>query len=77
MIDFMRRVDCSNKVPGGKKAMDPMAPDKAPKFYIAGSSTPFYSHFFYLFMEHVLSVALKPLLDKALVVSREKALDIC
>ena len=75
MIGFMRRMDGTNKVPTGKKAMDPMAPDRAPKFYIAGSSTPLYSHFFYLFVEHVLSVALKPLLDKALVVSSEKALD--
>jgi hypothetical protein len=75
MIGFMRRVDGTNMVPTGKKAMDPMAPDRAPKFYIAGSSTPLYSHFFYLFVEHVLSVALKPLLDKALVVNSEKALD--
>ena len=75
MIGFMRRVDGSNKVPVGKKAMDPMAPDKAPKFYIAGSSTPFYSHFFYLFMDNVMSVALKTLLDRALVVNSEKALD--
>ena len=75
MIGFMRRVDGLNKVPEGKKAMDPMAADKAPKFYIAGSVTPFYGHFFFLFMDNVMSVAMKPLLDKALVVGSEKALD--
>jgi hypothetical protein len=75
MIGFMRRVDGLNKVPEGKKAMDPMAADKAPKFYIAGSATPFYGHFFFLFMDNVMSVAMKPLLDKALVVGSEKALD--
>ena len=71
----MLRVDGLNKVPEGKKAMDPMAADKAPKFYIAGSATPFYGHFFFLFMDNVMSVAMKPLLDKALVVGSEKALD--
>ena len=71
----MLRVDGLNKVPEGKKAMDPMVADKAPKFYIAGSATPFYGHFFFLFMDNVMSVAMKPLLDKALVVGSEKALD--
>ena len=71
----MLRVDGLNKVPGGRKAMDPMAADKVPKFYIAGSTTPFYGHFFFLFMDNVMSVAMKPLLDKALVVGSEKALD--
>ncbi len=75
MIGFMRRVDALNKVPDGKKGMDPMAADKAPKFYIAGSATPIYGHFFYLFMDNVMSVALKPLLDKALVVGSQKALN--
>jgi len=75
MIGRMRRLDGTYKVPEGKKAMDPMAPDKAPKFYIAGSATPMYGHFFYVFMDHVMAVALKPLLDKALVVCSERALD--
>jgi len=68
-------LDGTYKVPEGKKAMDPMAPDKAPKFYIAGSATPMYGHFFYVFMDHVMAVALKPLLDKALDVGSERALD--
>ncbi len=38
MVGFMLRVDALNKVPDGKKAMDPMAADKATKFYIAGSA---------------------------------------
>ena len=75
MIGWLRRLDATNVVPQGKKAMDPMAPDKTPKFYIAGSATPMYGHFFYLFMDKVMSVALKPILDTALVVNSEKALD--
>jgi len=71
----MRRVDGTNMVPPGRKAMDPMAPDRAPKFYIAGSATPLYGYFFYLFMDKVMSVALKPILDNALVVNSEKDLD--
>ena len=55
--------------------MDPMAADKVPKFYIAGSATPMYGHFFYVFMDHVMAVALKPLLDKLLVVGSERALE--
>ena len=50
MIGYLRRVDGTNPVPEGRKAMDPMAPDKAPKFYIAGSATPLHGYFFYLCM---------------------------
>ena len=71
----MRRLDSTNKVIEGRKAMDPMAPDKVSKFCIAGSATPIYGYFFYLFMDKVMSVALKPLLDNALVVNSEKSLD--
>jgi len=71
----MRRLDGTNKVIEGRKAMDPMAPDKVSKFCIAGSATPIYGYFFYLFMDKVMSVALKPLLDNALVVNSEKSLD--
>ena len=56
-------------------AMDPMAQDKTPKFYIAGSATPMYGHFFYLFMDKVMSVAMKTHLDKVFSVSTERALD--
>ena len=75
MIGWLRRLDATNVVPQGKKAMDPMAPDKTPKFYIAGSATPMYGHFFYLFMDKVMSVALKTHLDKVFSVSTERALD--
>ena len=75
MIGWLRRLDATNVVPQGKKAMDPMAPDKTPKFYIAGSATPMYGHFFYLFMDKVMSVALKTYLDKVFSVSTERALD--
>jgi len=75
MIGYMRRLDGTNKVIEGRKAMDPMAPDKVSKFCIAGSATPIYGYFFYLFMDKVMSVALKPLLDNALVVNSEKSLD--
>ena len=71
----MRRLDGTNKVIEGRKAMDPMAPDKVSKFCIAGSATPIYGYFFYMFMDKVMSVALKPLLDNALVVNSEKSLD--
>ena len=71
----MLRLDGTNKVIEGRKAMDPMAPDKVSKFCIAGSATPIYCYFFYLFMDKVMSVALKPLLDNALVVNSEKSLD--
>jgi len=71
----MLRLDGTNKVIEGRKAMDPMAPDKVSKFCIAGSATPIYGYFFYLFMDKVMSVALKPLLDNALVVNSEKSLD--
>ena len=71
----MRRLDGTNKVIEGRKAMDPMAPDKVSKFCIACSATPIYGYFFYLFMDKVMSVALKPLLDNALVVNSEKSLD--
>ena len=75
----MRRLDGTNKAIEGRKAMDPMAasmaPDKVSKFCIAGSATPLYGYFFYLFMDKVMSVALKPILDTALVVNSEKALD--
>ena len=71
----MRRLDGTNKVIEGRKAMDPMAPDKVSKFCIAGSATPIYGYFFYLFMDKVMSGALKPLLDNALVVNSEKSLD--
>jgi len=71
----MRRLDGTNKAIEGRKAMDPMAPDKDPKFCIAGSATPLYGYFFYLFMDKVMSVALKPILDNALVVNSEKDLD--
>jgi len=71
----MRRLDGTNKVIEGRKAMDTMAPDKVSKFCIAGSATPIYGYFFYLFMDKVMSVALKPLLDNALVVNSEKSLD--
>jgi len=75
MIGYMRRLDGTNKAIEGRKAMDPMAPDKVSKFCIAGSATPLYGYFFYLFMDKVMSVALKPILDTALVVNSEKALD--
>ena len=75
MIGYMRRLDGTNKVIEGRKSMDPMAPDKVSKFCIAGSATPIYGYFFYLFMDKVMSVALKPLLDNALVVNSEKSLD--
>ena len=68
-------MDGTNKVIEGRKAMDPMAPDKVSKFCIAGSATPIYGYFFYLFMDKVMSVALKPLLDNALVVNSKKSLD--
>ena len=71
----MRRLDGTNKAIEGRKAMDPMAPDKVSKFCIAGSATPLYGYFFYLFMDKVMSVALKPILDNALVVNSEKDLD--
>ena len=35
-----------------------------------------YGHFFYLFMDNVMAVALNPLLDKALFVGSERALDV-
>jgi len=76
MIGRLRRLDGTYKVPDGKKAIDPMAADKVSKFYIAGSATPMYGHFFYLFMDNVMAVALKPLLDKALFVGSERALDV-
>ena len=75
MIGYMRRLDGTNKVIEGRKAMEPMAPDKVSKFCIAGSATPMYGYFFYLFMDKVISVALRPLLDNALVVNSEKSLD--
>ena len=75
MIGYMRGLDGTNNVIEGRKAMDPMAPDKVSKFCIAGSATPIYGYFFYLFMDKVMSVALKPLLDNALVVNSEKSLD--
>ena len=75
MIGYMRRLDGTNKVIEGRKAMDPMAPDKVSKFCIAGSATPIYGYFFYLFMDKVMSVALKPLLDNAIIMNSEKALD--
>ena len=77
MIGWLRRLDATNVVPQGKKAMDPMAPDKTPKFYIAGSATPMYGHFFYPFMDKVMSVALKThlSLDKVFSVSTKRALD--
>jgi hypothetical protein len=75
MIGYMRRLDGTNKAIEGRKAMDPMAPDKVSKFCIAGSATPLYGYFFYLFMDKVMSVALKPILDNALVVNSEKDLD--
>ena len=71
----MRRLDGTNKAIEGRKAMDPMAPDKVSNFCIAGSATPLYGYFFYLFMDKVMSVALKPILDTALVVNSENALD--
>ena len=70
-----RRLDGTNKVIEGRKAMDPMAPDKVSKFCIAGSATPIYGYFFCLFMDKVMSVSLKPLLDNALLVNSEKSLD--
>ena len=75
MIGYMRRLDGTNKAIEGRKAMDPMAPDKVSKFCNAGSATPLYGYFFYLFMDKVMSVALKPILDTALVVNSEKTLD--
>ena len=75
MIGYMRRLDGTNKAIEGRKAMDPMAPDKVSKFCIAGIATPLYCYFFYLFMDKVMSVALKPFLDNALVAISEKALD--
>ena len=80
MIGRLRRLDGTYKVPDGKKAIDrgfdPMAADRLPKFYIAGSAAPMYGHFFYLFMDNVMAVALKPLLGKALFVGSERALDV-
>ena len=75
MIGWLRRLDATNVVQQGKMAMDPMAPDKTPKFYIAGSATPMYGHFFYLFMDKVMSVAMKTHLDKVFSMSTERALD--
>ena len=72
MIGYMRRLDGTNKVIEGRKAMDPMAPDKVSKFCIAGSATPIYGYFFYLFMDKVMSVALKPLLDSGQCTRREQ-----
>ena len=56
--------------------MDPMAPDKTPKFYIAGSATPMYGHFFYRFMDKVMSVALKTHLDKVFSVSTRLSTEV-
>ena len=56
-----------------------MEADKVSKFYIAGSgrsATLMYGLFFFLFMDHVMAVALKPLLDKALFVGSKRALDV-
>ena len=75
MIGYMRRLDGTNKAIEGRKAMDPMAPDKVSKFCIAGSATPLYGYFFYLFMDKVMSVALKTHLDKVFSLSSERALD--
>ena len=75
MIGYMRRLDGTNKVIKGRKAMNLIAADKVSKFCIASSATPIYGHFFNLFMDKVMSVALKPILDTALVVNSEKALD--
>ena len=76
MVGRLRRLDGTYKVPDGKKAIDPMAADKVSKFYIAGSATPMYCHFFFLFLDHVMAVALKPLLGKALFVGSERALNV-
>ena len=53
-----------------------MAADKVSKFYIAVSATPVYGHFFFLFMDHVMAVAFKPLLGKAVFVGSKRALDV-
>ena len=76
MVGRLLRLDGTYKVPNGKKAIDPMAADKVSKFCIAGSATPMCGHFFFLFMDHVMAVALKPLLGKALFVGSEWSLDV-
>ena len=76
MIGRLWGLDGTYKVPDGKKAIDPMAADKVSKILHCGQRHPDVWPFFYLFMDNVMAVALKPLLDKALFVDSERALDV-